>query len=258
MFKAYQYGGNQINGSSLFAEDSTIAEMKVADSTPRVVQLWWSTVQSAQPHHAELLRLLDAEERLRARRFLVNNAGSRFVASRAMLRLILGRQIGVAPDELVFSYGDHGKPRVAEGLPHFSLSHSANTIVVAVAAEELGVDVEERRELANAARLARRICTEGEFDTLLSLPEAEFETMLLRLWTIKEAVLKYIGTGITGGMRSVEVEGDLDSASPKVRVGGEIGVWTARLIPLPVDALCTAAVAGTGWRFDLAEFEWLF
>ena len=231
-------------------------DVKNADIHPREIGLWWSSVQSADLHRPNLLRLLSIEERERAERFRVQGAGQRFVAARAMLRLILGRLSGVEPNRLTFAYGDHGKPRLTSGLPHFSLTHSGDTIVVAAAADELGVDVEERRQLANAARLARRICTPSELETLRSAPAKDFGTLLLGFWTAKEAVLKTLGTGISGGMQSVEVEVHSESPSMAARVRGETADWTVLPVSLPVDAVCTVAARGTGWSLDVTEFAW--
>jgi 4'-phosphopantetheinyl transferase len=228
--------------------------VKNAETNPREIRLWWSTLQRADLHLPDLLRFLSIEERSRAERFRVQAAGQRFVAARAMLRLILGRLSGEEPKGLTFIYGDHGKPRLATGLPHFSLTHAGDTIVVAVAAEELGVDVEERRDLANASRLARRICTRRELETLRSAPPQNFSTLLLGLWTAKEAVLKSLGTGISGGMRSVEVDPDFPSTA--TRKQGEAGTWALLPVSLPVDAVCTVAVRGTGWCLDVTEFAW--
>jgi 4'-phosphopantetheinyl transferase len=231
-------------------------DVKNVDILPREVRLWWSSVQSAESSRSAVLRLLSADERGRAERFQVQGAGQRFVAARAMLRLILSRFSGVEPNRLTFAYGDHGKPRLASGLPHFSLSHSGNTIVVAVADDELGVDVEERRELANASRLARRICTPRELEKLRMAPAQDFSTLLLEFWTAKEAILKTLGTGISGGMQSVEVEVHSESQSMAARVRGETGDWTVLPVALPMDAVCSVAARGTGWRLDVTEFAW--
>ncbi len=105
----------------------------------------------------------------------------------------------------------------AEGHPHIhlSISHSGNTVAVAVADRPIGIDVEEIRPLK--LKLATRFCLEEEIEyifghlpteeELCSSGEGDTLKRFLEIWTLKEAYFKCIGTGITD-LKSVNVLGE--------------------------------------------------
>ena len=75
---------------------------ELAPSRP-TVELWWGSVASALPHLAELIGLLDDDERRRAERFRPEAARQRFVAAHAMLRNLLAARTGAPPQRLRFA-----------------------------------------------------------------------------------------------------------------------------------------------------------
>ncbi|MBO4589151.1 MAG: 4'-phosphopantetheinyl transferase superfamily protein [Bacteroidales bacterium] len=90
-------------------------------------------------------------------------------------------------------YAENGKPFLTNYPDlHFNLSHCRLYVAVAIHRSPVGVDIECRRKVTPA--LIRRVCSDDE-QLSISLskdPDMEF----LRLWTRKEAYLKYTGTGI--------------------------------------------------------------
>ncbi len=161
------------------------------------VDMWaWSLDPSAHAiaHHAALL---DREERVRAGRFLNERHGSRFVVGRAGMRLRLARYMKKSPADLVFTYGPHGKPMLAEaGAPHFNLAHSDGEAVLAVCREQaVGVDVERGHRLDTD--IVSRFFSDAEIAAWQLLPDASRERAFFRAWTAKEAVLKALGVGLS-------------------------------------------------------------
>ncbi len=228
-----------------------------------ITTLWWASVTASARYVDELLGLLDSEERARAARFRVEAARRRFVTARVMLRRVLSELTGTPPEALAFAFGSHGKPQLQSGRPRFNLAHSGDAVVLAVAENEVGVDVEELRALPSAERLAPRICTPRELEGLATKPGEicgpalegiDRSEALLRLWTAKEAVLKGLGSGIAGGMRSVEVRvgdrGDLQL----LEIAGETTSWIVLDAPAPDGAVAAVAVARPSCRLESRSF----
>lgn len=130
---------------------------------------------------------------------------------------------------------EHGKP-VLRDHPQwqFSLSHSGEYAVCALADAPIGIDVQERRSV-DALSLAERFFSPMETELLRSLPETERSSAFFRLWTAKESILKAQGSGLTGGLARVPiVYGDELKAPP----------WRLKEYPLPGYALTACGTDG--------------
>jgi 4'-phosphopantetheinyl transferase len=216
--------------------------------SPDTVHLWWARVSEAEPHLDRLRHTLSFNELERAARFRVEGAARRFVVARAVLRSVLGRATGVDPADVVFAYGEHGKPHLAATDLSFNASDTGDFVVVALASAELGVDIEVLRPLARQERLARRICTERELEAFMAIPEAQRDAALLRLWTCKEAALKALGTGLSGGVKNVEAKISGNRPPRLTRLPGGNDGWTLLFPNLLEDLVCSVVVRGPDWR----------
>jgi 4'-phosphopantetheinyl transferase len=172
------------------------------------LHLWRTRLDLPRPEVAELSAILDEDERRRAARFHKQVDRDRFTVARAQLRSLLARYSGVAPEAVALVAGVHGKPRLhAPGLGwlRFNLSHSADVAVYAVANGcEVGVDVEQVREEYAFEEVARRLFTESERASLAALHSEERTRAFFATWTLKEAYLKAVGTGLAGGEADTE------------------------------------------------------
>lgn len=147
---------------------------------------------------------LSADEQRRAARLKIPIVRRRFVVCRARLRAILATVLNQHPSELRFRYGLHGKPELQPFQPnqetpvHFSVSHSANTALVALCRDHpVGVDVEEVRSLERWLRLAERFFSPQEFAFLAAMPADEGFAAFFEQWTHKEAYIKAMGRGMS-------------------------------------------------------------
>lgn len=190
--------------------------------------------------------LLAPDELERASRYLVPSHRNRFVATRGALRMILSRAMGIPPRDIGFSYGAHGKPRLArERGVFFNVSHSEDMAVIALTdVGELGVDIECVRHIGNLERLTQRFFSEGEHARIVSMPPPERLAAFFRYWTCKEAYMKGVGTGLSCGLDRFEVI--LESHRARVVVPGaanEAG-WTLSLTSPAADYFMAVALNG--------------
>jgi 4'-phosphopantetheinyl transferase len=183
---------------------------------------------------SDSLDVLTSDERQRATRFPSSLHSNRWVAARSALRIILSRYTRCAPSEISFRWDDLGKPSLAtesESPVHFSVAHSNDRGVVAVASRPVGVDLECPRTLDAVESISSQFFSSTEHRVLMRTPRARRDDMFLRLWTRKEAVLKARGDGLAG-LQSIDVTGDIVL---------ELSRGTGRRLP------------GTGWH--LREFQ---
>jgi 4'-phosphopantetheinyl transferase len=122
---------------------------------------------------------------------------------------MLCKAAGGAPQDWTFTAEPCGKPFVAGGQgPHFNLSHCDGLVACALSSDvPLGVDVEpvDRRAPLDVAEY---YFAPDERAWLFGLPEAERPRGFFRLWTMKEALIKATGKGVSQGLHAFAISFD--------------------------------------------------
>lgn len=171
------------------------------------VHVW--RIELGQPLEVvdEFENLLSEEERQRAGRFRFLRDRRAFTVAKGATRRILAHYMGADPRSLTFEHGTFGKPFLRSRELRFNLSHSGEFALLAVARErEVGVDVEQIREIEDAAMIAERNFSPGESRKLCPvLGSALGATAFFNCWTRKEAFIKAIGEGLSHPLDSFEV-----------------------------------------------------
>ncbi|HEX2097121.1 MAG TPA: 4'-phosphopantetheinyl transferase superfamily protein [Solirubrobacterales bacterium] len=149
---------------------------------------------------------LPAGERSRAERILPAGARRRWVASRWGLRRILSGYLDREPAAIGLRVAEGGKPRLADEVdsPHFSLSHSGDVALIAVAGLEVGVDVERIDSSRPVERLARRLFDPEAAAALATAPPPERANAFYAAWTRREARAKCLGIGVGETLPAIE------------------------------------------------------
>lgn len=96
----------------------------------------------------------------------------------------------------IFDCEEGGKPYLVSGEICFNLSHSGNVALCSVSDDAVGCDVEKIRPYN--PRVAKRFFTAEEFCVLEKSHNPDL--IFTKLWTMKESVLKCLGTGLSGGL----------------------------------------------------------
>ena len=98
-----------------------------------------------------------------------------------------------------FVFTKKGKPHIPDlQKVHFNISHTKNIITCVISDKEAGVDIEHVRDMKEAT--INRVFTENEKQM------AGFNTEgYVRLWTMKEAYAKLIGTGLSEILDGLEI-----------------------------------------------------
>jgi 4'-phosphopantetheinyl transferase len=218
------------------------------------VHIFTAALDRPPDEAARLFRLLSDDERKRFQRVRLERQRARFLVGRAVLREILSAYIGILPQALTFAYGVRGKPYLLEasggGTIHFSLSHSHNVAVYAVARNrEVGIDLERLHPMAHLVRLTEMLLAPAEIEAFRLADPGVSESLLLKFWTRKEAFVKGVGVGLGAPLARVDV-----SSEGRVRAldQGDSAAVAARWRIMDLDAPpgYIAALAGEGdrWR----------
>jgi 4'-phosphopantetheinyl transferase len=212
----------------------------------RQVIVWSWSLQSG-PFVGDLAQaLLSDDEAARQRSFVSPELRRRFGAARAGLRTLLGRHLDRDPGSLAFATNEFGKPRLAgDGQIHFNLSHCEEQAVLAISDAELGIDLERERPIEHVD-LAKRYFHPHEV-TAITAPrdETEQRRAFFLVWTLKEAVVKALGTGLSTPLDTFEVA--IGTSTPRLAFAPEGAPQTWWLHAAMADGYCWAlAVPGIG------------
>ena len=216
------------------------------------------------------LGALDAAERARAERFHFAADRASYVAAHALARGMLARYGGV--HQARFVTGRFGKPLLAPGCsgaaadrpwpqhPHpgplparegegvcFNLSHTRGMAACAVArGMAVGVDVEALDRRAGEG-IAARFFPPAEAALVAAAPEAGRRAVFMRLWTLKEAVMKATGRGFDLPLDAFTVT--LDPLGVRFHAGPATA-WSLQQAMAGAGHVVAAATEGVA-RFDL-------
>jgi 4'-phosphopantetheinyl transferase len=176
----------------------------------------------------------------------------RYLASHLALRCIVAEYFNVPPARIDFAAGPGGKPALSAAADAcFNLSHSGGHALVALAhRRHVGVDVERVRSV-DVDELAPVATTSQEQRDLRRCDDVDRAYAFLRLWTLKEAVLKARGVGLARDPTTVDVGAALAFRSP-----GWLwvdGTWACEL-KLRAGYVGAVAVCGEPAAIDLRQW----
>lgn len=140
---------------------------------------------------------LDAADRTRIMAIRHPLARKRSRAAALLLAHALAWRFGGAPQDQRVVRDARGRPLHSRGAS-VSLSHSGDRVAcsLSTAATGVGVDLQMTRTRHDTAAIAAQYFSEREAEWLSARPREAF----FQLWVLKEAYLKALGLGLSGGL----------------------------------------------------------
>jgi 4'-phosphopantetheinyl transferase len=230
------------------------AEIELAQDE---IHVWRAHLNCEKTLLRQFEATLASDERDRARRFHFDRDRNSFVATRGMLRELLGRYVARAPREIEFEYGVRGKPSLRanrlEGPIQFNVSHSRDMALFAFAVgRKVGVDVEFLRPDFGGDEIAKRFFSPQEVEELRILPARLRLEGFFLCWTRKEAYVKARGEGLQTPLNSFYVS--LTPGQPEQLNSADSQRWSLR--SLRPDPRYVGAIVGEGGDWRLKYWDW--
>ncbi len=161
-------------------------------------------------------RFLSEKEKLKASKLKLKKHRSSYIATRAIIRLILSEyEESVSPSDWVFKKNKHGKPRISNTSLlkniHFNISHTKGMIVIAVSLDlELGADIEEVNYRRNTDGIVNNFFYDKEKYIYYRLNKKNRIPYFFEIWTLKESYMKACGLGFSMPMDSFFLQKESD------------------------------------------------
>jgi 4'-phosphopantetheinyl transferase len=227
------------------------------------VHVWRVPLSQNPARICELRKVLSPDEQARANRFHFEKDQIQFIEARAPLRLLLSQYLNANPAELTFSFGEQGKPALANGHTNnelrFNLSRRDGLALIAITCgREIGVDVELVRIDLPLFEMAEVSFSERELTTLRSLPHNLQTEGFYNCWTRKEAYIKARGEGFSFPLKQFDVSLAPGERAKLIEVRGdssEVNRWV--LHDLTVRPGYVAALALEGPEANITCHDWL-
>ncbi len=176
--------------------------------------------------------------------------------SREILTELTGRYLHLPGAEIQIKEGEHGKPYLAypsDSDLSFNLSHCEGYMVLAFSnCAALGIDLESLSHPADPDAIAGRFFHPDEIRSLSMRTGEEKTAAFFRLWTMKEAFLKGLGTGLsvsTAGFTftprpddSYGVTTDNARIENTKNLPEDLSSWRLISLDAPKGYLCSAAI----------------
>ena len=165
------------------------------------------------------LAIVDRQRREKVNALALREKKNASLAAGVILPLAL-KKCGVS-GEVRVENGLWEKPRLIspEGV-HYNLSHSGGWTVIAISDNEVGVDIQQVKPVD--MRLATRFFTDEEKGQIDAAGEGATR-LFYRFWTVKEAYLKALGTGLNRPLNSFTVR--FTAGGAKIVDDGGSGDW---------------------------------
>ena len=155
--------------------------------------------------------VLSEQEIERYHRFHFDKDRHGYLVSHALLRYSLSKYAELPASQWQFSSGEHGKPEllspsVAPGL-RFNLTHTDGlSACVITLNRRCGIDAENIHRKNKLSAVARRMFAEEE---LAQLDVKNIESQFYYFWTLREAYVKALGTGLAGSSKEFYFDVDM-------------------------------------------------
>ncbi len=171
------------------------------------VQVWTFKTFEKECDCEALLKLLSSEEQRHASHLHFASDRARYISAHAGLRQLLACALATSPVSLVIDRGPSGKPYLASSAAplYFNLSHSGSLASVAISSQvEVGVDIEEKQSASVTADVMEDFLSGQERRWIDDMPTAKRTDTFFAFWTLKEALMKVEGSGVSLPMHKIE------------------------------------------------------
>jgi 4'-phosphopantetheinyl transferase len=227
------------------------------------VHVWRSSLEMMPSHVKTLKQILSADELNRAGRFYFQKDSDHFVAARGFLRLILGKYLGIEPGEILFCYGPHGKPELAEGINgksvRFNVTHSHGLAIYAVTrGHNVGVDLEYLHPDLVVEDIMEQWFQPREIASLKAHPHHIRMRVFFTYWTRKEACLKALGMGLVHDLNRVEFSetiGEPLGIHNIYEKARKDSLWTVKDLDAGFGYAAALAIEGHGFQLQCWQWE---
>jgi len=157
-----------------------------------MIYLYENLAEYSDESYLKHLNSLPVWRREKALQYKKLDDRKRSVLAFVLLQRALREEYGIT-EVPEFVYNEFGKPSLPNLPVHFSISHCKDAVTCVVSDYNIGIDVESI--VPYNPDVARRVCSPAELEMLEQSSNKDMD--FIKLWTVKEAISKYEGMGLS-------------------------------------------------------------
>ena len=239
------------------------AEQTIFLLPKKAVQIWVLYDGAAETSCQALGYVLSQDERQRATSYKHIKHQNSFIYRRCVLRFLMGRYLDCKPESLQFSLNPFGKPALhrpyVQGF-EFSVSQTDGLAILAFAWDcRVGVDVEKLASDVDIHGVGQTVFSDYE-KAAVNASTHDASSTFLTIWTRKEALLKAVGTGLSGQPGDYTTQDEVQHSSNQWRAshkGMPLLRWTFLDLELAIHVKGALAVSRDDMEVSLRHFTLL-
>ena len=124
-----------------------------------------------------------------------------YLITHVVMRELISRYTGIKTNKIEYAYGEKGKPKIKEGI-YFNLSHTDNKGLIGFYREDIGVDIEYKKEIEDYNGIGKLVFTEEEMQYINNNKKKD---RFYEIWTKKEAIIKSMGEGLNEDVKNLSI-----------------------------------------------------
>ncbi len=149
------------------------------------------------------LKLLKDFEQKSIDKFINEEDKKLSLISKLLLRYLICKILNISNEDILFDKNDFGKKFLHTNKNlKFNISHTEGIVVIGISDEEIGVDIEAIKKAD--VSIAKNFFTPNEVNYIYTCP-FKIDNKFLKVWTLKEAYIKFLGYGLKVELNSFDV-----------------------------------------------------
>ncbi|SHI99269.1 4'-phosphopantetheinyl transferase [Clostridium cavendishii DSM 21758] len=145
----------------------------------------------------KLCTYISCERRTKINKFINKNDKIQTLIAEILIRTKVIKDFNVKNESISFNKNIYGKPYLEKFKNfYFNISHSGNYVAIAINNQEVGIDIEEIKDI-EYFDIAKNFFTNEEFN-YISIPNKKKSLeRFYEIWTLKESYIKFKGQGLS-------------------------------------------------------------
>lgn len=185
-------------------------------------------LENVPVHITTYLSSLEKERMLRYRKA---DDRCRFVYAHVLKRVLLAAILKSSPFDLEFEFTSTNKPLLLNSTLHFNLSHSFDTVAIAVNRRDVvGVDVEQVRESFDYHDFIKKNYHADEIAIIEQDKDGFAHEHFFKYWSRKESLLKATGLGVFSGLNLLNMTDGIQPCMAEIIQCNQYYIRSMRLL----------------------------